>query len=155
MLKKAVQYKTEDDGIMNRTWVSSGRRGQPKKTECGFKWGPGQDKACEAIKKASIENIVYGGDEAKQYHLMTDASLHAIGGVLFQLPNIPEGTNISVAMPKEMKVVMFISKRLLSAETQYSTTEREALGILRCLEEVRWLVLGSLFPIKVIQITRR
>jgi len=41
---------------------------------------------------------------------------------------------------------MFLSKPFLPAETRYSTTEREALAVLRCLEEVRWLILGSRFP---------
>jgi len=40
-----------------------------------------------------MDNAVYGGDETKQYHLMTDASLHAIGGVLLQLPNTPSVPN--------------------------------------------------------------
>jgi len=48
-----------------------------------------------------------------------------------------------------MKIVMFISKGFLPAETRYSTTEREALAILRCHEEVWWLVLGSPFSTKV------
>ena len=37
----------------------------------------------------------------------------------------------------------------LPAETRYSTMEPGALAILRCLEEVRWLILGSPFPTKV------
>jgi len=80
---------------------------------------------------------------------MTDASIHAIGGVLFQLPNTPAGTSLTTKTRKEMKIIMFLSKRLIAVETRYSTTEREALAILRCLEEVRWLVLGSPYPTKV------
>ena len=44
---------------------------------------------------------------------------------------------------------MFISKQLAKPETRYSATEREALAVLRCLEEVRWMVVGSPFPTKV------
>ena len=44
---------------------------------------------------------------------------------------------------------MFISKRLADAETRYTTTEQEALAVVRCLAEVRWLVLGARFPTKV------
>jgi len=102
-----------------------------------MKWKEWQETAFTCVKTSIIENVVYSGDETKQYHLMTDASKYAIGGVLFQLPNVPAGANMSVAMRKEMKVIMFISKRLLSAETRYSTTEREALAILICLEKVR------------------
>src|SRR5437588_9448848 len=45
-----------------------------------------------------------------------------------------------------MRIVMFISTRLTDPETRYSTTEQEGLAVLRCLEEVRWLVLGSDHP---------
>jgi len=103
----------------------------------------------KAVKEAIINNVVYDGDDSKQYHLMTDASLHVLGGVLFQLPSLPAGANLTVAMRKEMKIVLWISKRFLPAETHYSATEREAFAILRCLESVRWLVLGSPFPMKV------
>ncbi|KAG0644459.1 hypothetical protein HOY80DRAFT_866948, partial [Tuber brumale] len=61
----------------------------------------------------------------------------------------PAGTNLTTTTRAEMKIVMFISKRFLLAETRYSATEREAWAILRCLEEVRWLVLGSTFSTKV------
>ena len=44
---------------------------------------------------------------------------------------------------------MFISKQLTDTQRRYSTTEREALAIFTCLEEVRWLVIGSPYPTKV------
>jgi len=148
LLKKAIQYKVEVDGSSPST-TRWGKQEQPRKIECGLHWGPEQESSFQAIKQAIIENVVYGGDETTQYHLMTDASLHAIGGVLCQIPSYPAGTNISKATREDIKVIMFISKRLLPAETRYSTTEREALAILRCLEEVRWLILGSSYPTKV------
>jgi len=49
----------------------------------------------------------------------------------------------------DQRIMMFISKAFTPAETRYSSTEREALSVLRCLEEVRWLVLGSRFQTKV------
>jgi len=149
ILKEAVQYTDNSDGIMNRTWIPNGKRRHPKRVECGMQWKGKQETAFTAVKMSIIGNVVYGDDETKQYHLMTDASTYAIGSVLFQLPNVAAGTNMSVTMRKEMKVIMFISKRLLSAETRYTTTEREALAILRYLEEVRWLILGSPYTTKV------
>jgi hypothetical protein len=147
ILKDAIKYRLlRGDEKSKSEWI---RRGKPVKVVCGFEWGEKQERSFEVVKRAIIDNVVYGGDETKQYHLMTDASLHAIGGVLFQLPDTPAGTSLTVAMRKEMKIIMFISKRLLPAETRYTTTEREALAILRCLEEIRWLVLGSPFPTKV------
>ena len=38
---------------------------------------------------------------------------------------------------------------LADAETRYTTTEQEALAVVRCLAEVCWLVLGARFPTKV------
>jgi len=101
------------------------------------------------VKTSIIGIVVCGSDKTKQYHLMTDASTYAISGVLFQLPNVPAATNMWVAMRKEMKVIVFISNRLLLAETWYWTTKWEALAILRCLEEVQWLILGSPYSTKV------
>ena len=115
MLKKAIQYKVEvDDSSPSSVKF---KRGRPRKTECGIRWGPEQEALFHAIKQAIIENSVYGGDETRQYHLMTDASQHAIGGMLFQLSQSSARTNISPTTRKKMKVVMFISKRLLPAET--------------------------------------
>ena len=111
VIKNAIQYKVEVDSS-NPTTVEYGKRQKPRKIECGLKWGREQEKSFQAIKRAIIENAVYGGDETIQYHLMTDASLYAIGGVLFQLPNSPAGTNISTVTRKDMKMIMFISKWL-------------------------------------------
>ncbi|KAG0131773.1 hypothetical protein HOY82DRAFT_484658, partial [Tuber indicum] len=98
---------------------------------------------------AVVENIVYGGDESKKYHLMTDPLLYALGGVLFQLPNLPAGTPLNSSTRSDMKIIMFISKRVQPVENRYSTTERKALAILRSFEELQWLVFGSPFPIMV------
>ena len=148
ILKEAIVYRLLPENEKNKS-AQTGKRGKPVRVACGLKWGQEQEMSFKAVKEAIINNVVYGGDDSKQYHLMTDASLHALGGVLFQLPGLPGGANMTVAMRKEMKIVMWISKRFLPAETRYSATEGEALAILRCLEEVRWLVLGSPFPTKV------
>ena len=42
---------------------------------------------------------------------------------------------------------MFMSFSLSDTETRYTTTERECLAVLRCLEEVRHLVVGVKWPI--------
>ena len=120
-----------------------------KKGVVGFKWGSDQQQSFEHIKRSIISNAVYGGDERQQYHLSTDASKSGLGGGQFQLINQAFGT---VAFPKnrkEQRIIKFISKPFNETESRYSTTEREALAVVRCLEEVRWLVLGSVFPTKV------
>ena len=44
---------------------------------------------------------------------------------------------------------MFMLRRLEPAERHYTNTEQEVLAIVRLLREVKWLVHGSPYPIKV------
>jgi len=148
ILKEAITYRPLHKDEKNQSAQAS-NRGKPVKIACSIKWGQEQEKSFRAVKEAIIKNVVFGGDDSKQYPLMTDASTHALGGVLCQLPGLPAGSRLTLSTRSEMKIVMFISKRFLETETRYSTMEREALAILRCLEEVWWLVLGSPFPTKV------
>jgi len=141
--KAPVQYTDNSYSIMNGIWIVNGSRGHPKKVEWGMKWKDREDTAFTGVKTLIIGNVVYGGNETKQYLFITDASTYGLSSVLFQLPNVPAGTNMSVALRKEMKVIKFISNRLSFAETPFLTTERKAHAILTCLEEVWWLILGS------------
>ena len=102
-----------------------------------------------AIKEGIINGAMFGGVDSEQYHLMTDALRTGIGGVLFQLLDCPLGTIANAQNRTRMRIILFISRRLESAETRYSNTEREALAIVRCLAEVKWLVHGSPHPVKV------
>jgi RNase H-like domain found in reverse transcriptase len=90
-----------------------------------------------------------GADSNLQYHLATDASKTGAGGILFQLYNEPAGTEARPQLRKKERIIMFISFRLADTETRYGTTDREALAVVRCLAEVRWLVMGSPFSIKL------
>jgi len=121
------------------------RRSSGRRHVCGFEWGENQARSFTAIKKAIIQNALFGGDEALQYHIATDASKTALGGVLFQILDSTPGTKASSQNRPKHRIIMFLSKPFLPAETRYSTTEREALAVLRCLEEVQWLILGSPF----------
>ena len=44
---------------------------------------------------------------------------------------------------------MFLSFRLADVETRYVNSERECLAVVRCLAEVRWLVMGNQHPVLV------
>lgn len=44
---------------------------------------------------------------------------------------------------------MFLSFKLEDVEKRYTTTEKEALAVIRCLAEIRRLVMRSPFPIKI------
>lgn len=68
---------------------------------------------------------------------------------MFQLPNSKPGTDISDELWPEAKVVMYITFAFTPAERKYHTTEREVLSALRSLEEVRWLIQGSKYPVKL------
>jgi len=60
----------------------------------------------KTVKEAIINNMVDGGEHSKEYHLMMDASLHALGGVVFLYPGLPERSNLTVTMSKKMKILM-------------------------------------------------
>ena len=90
-----------------------------------------------------------GADPKVQYHLAADASKMCIGGVLFQLHNTPSNEDLTLKNRERAKIIMFLSYRLNDAETRYSNTEHECLAVVRCLAEVRWLVMGSRTPTMV------
>jgi len=119
---------------------SEKRRIKVHMKEIGFHWLEEADRSFRSIKRAVLENMCHGGDPARQYHLACDASGFAYGGVLFQLTDQLVGTVMSSKLMEAMRIIQFISKKFLDAETRYHTTEQEALVIVRCLEETRWLV---------------
>jgi hypothetical protein len=76
------QDQQPEDTAQNR---QSGKREISPKT-IGFEWRKEQQDVFDAIQHAIINNARWGGDPTYQYHLATDASAYAYGGVLFQLP---------------------------------------------------------------------
>lgn len=88
-----------------------------------------------------------GADHSQKFHLATDASKWAVGGVLFQLDSPPTGIEVSPKHFENLRIVMFLSFRLADAETRYDTTERECLAVVRDFAEVRWLVVGNPYPV--------
>ena len=114
-----------------------------------FDWTAKQQESFEAIKKAISENAMAGADPELQYHLVADASQRCIGGAIFQLKGVPAGTEASPKFQSNERIIMFLSFRLNDAETRYVNSERECLAIVRCLAEVRWLVIGSKYPVKI------
>jgi len=142
--KSEVKRRKEAPGRVSRL-----RTGKNRRTVAGFQWGELQQKSFNHIKNAIISNAVYGGDNGRQYHLATDASRTGVGAVLLQLIDLPAGTLASPKNRNKQRIVMFISKPFTKPETRYSATEREALAVVRALEEVHWLILGSPFSTKV------
>jgi len=147
-VKSAATYEPYTEWVKQESgrFDKNGRAiGKPRRV-IKWEWGEKHQKAFDGLKRAIVENAVFGGSEHLQYHLATDASKTGMGGVLFQLVGCDPGTLASPSNRSSMRVIMFISKRFTDAETRYTTTEKEALAVVRCLAEVRWLVLGAEHP---------
>ena len=84
-----------------------------------------------------------GADPPLQYHLAVDASDEAVGGCLFQLQGVTPGTEATPKFLPNEKIIMFLSFRLIDTESRYVNSERECLAVVRCLAEVKWLVIGN------------
>ncbi|KAL1250904.1 hypothetical protein QQF64_018700 [Cirrhinus molitorella] len=98
------------------------RKGQPERTP----WGPTEEEAFRAIKAAlTSEPVLRAPDFNCPFLLQTDASDTGLGAVLSQ---IQDG---------EEHPVIFISRKLTSAERRYATVEREALAVKWAVLELR------------------
>lgn len=114
-----------------------------------FDWGPSQQESFETIKESITDNAMAGADPAAQYHLVTDASKRGVGGVLFQLKGVPTGTEGTPKFLPNERIIMFLSFRLEDAESRYSNSERECLAVVKCLAEVKWLIIGNDYPVMI------
>ena len=90
-----------------------------------------------------------GADHSLQFHLATDASLTGLGGALFKIHGTPASTEVSPRNFNNVRLVIFMSYKLIDTESRYSNSERECLAIVRCLAEVRWLVVGNAYPVLI------
>ena len=70
-------------------------------------------------------------DWSKPFDIHTDASDHQLGAVISQ----------------ERKPIAFFSRKLKSAQKNYTTTEKELLSIVECVKEFRNILFG--YPIQV------
>ena len=102
-----------------------------------FKWSEECQKAFdELIKLLSNTPILAFPDFSKKFHLTTDASNLGIGAVLSQIDD----------MGRE-NVIFYASRSLNKAERNYSTIEREFLGIVYAVEKFRYYLYGTEFII--------
>jgi hypothetical protein len=92
-----------------------------------FLWGPAQQKAFEEIKrKLAREILLQFPDFNEPFIIHTDASKNQIGGVISQ----------------RGKPIAFYSKRLNSAQQNYTTIKLELLAIVEILRAYRNILLG-------------
>lgn len=102
-----------------------------KKTK--FIWSAEDEETFRKVKQLFLQaNVLHHPDPNKEYWLQTDASNHSIGGHLYQIK--PNG---------EKAAIMFISRTLHPTEQRYTTTEKELLAIVHCLQKTRYITLGS------------
>ena len=103
------------------TDISSGKKS--KKIE----WTPELELAFKAVKKmVCVETLLTYPDWSKPFDIHTDASDYQLGAVISQ----------------EGKPIAFFSRKLNSAQQNYTTTEKELLSIVECVKEFRNILFG-------------
>lgn len=154
-LRVYIPGRTDLVGILKDAYTElvqketpSGKKSvQRKAVPKPFSWGEAQKQAFTTICHEIQERAIKNPDVNRQYHLAVDASLTGAGGILFQLADQPVGTAVTDTLMPSVNILMFLSFKFSDAETRYTTGEREALGIVRCLAECRWMVIESPHPI--------
>lgn len=93
-----------------------------------FKWTKEAEQAFHTIKQIVSQHVLLSHpDFSKPFEIHTDASKYQLGAVISQ----------------EGKPLAFYSRKLNSAQLNYTTTERELLAIIETLKEFRNLLLGQ------------
>ena len=101
------------------------------KKEIGFQWGPMQQKAFTELKSGLCNApLLVFPDPLLPYTVVTDASQHAVGGVIMQ--DQGEG----------LRPIAFHSKTLKVSEMKYSAYERELAAIAYCFLAWRHYIEG-------------
>ena len=97
-----------------------------------WEWGERERKAFNNMKKVICREVMLAFPNfSKPFVIHTDASHTQLGAVISQ----------------DEKPIAFYSRKLNSAQTRYTTTERELLSIVETLKEFRNILLG--YPIVV------
>ena len=95
-----------------------------------FIWGEEQSNAVDTLKnKLSCAPILTHPDFSKDFIIHTDASQTGIGACLMQVHN------------KKLHPISYVSKGLSETQQNYSTTKREALGLVYALEQFRQIIM--------------
>ena len=103
-----------------------------------FVWGANQITAFESLKEEIEKGTkLFAFDKDLPIVLITDASDVGLGGVLLQ--ECRDGT---------LRPVAFASRGLTKIEKKYSTTEKEALGIIWACEHFHTYLFGCTFRLK-------
>lgn len=102
-----------------------------------WRWTAQHDRAFAQIKEGIAARIALRlPDPDRPFVLATDASLHAVGGVLLQ-------ADPDAAIPDRLEIVACFSKQCSPAEGRYSQHSLEMLALVRCITHWRWLLDGA------------
>lgn len=93
-----------------------------------FEWTPECDEAFRDLKKMIADDtLLHFPDHTKPFHVYTDASDFQLGAVIMQ----------------DGKPLAYYSRKLNSAQKNYTVTEKELLSIVETLKEFRCLLFGA------------
>ena len=100
-------------------------------------WNPQMTQAFETVKKKICEKVLLTfPNDAKKYHVGTDASDHGIGAWIGQ----PQGN--------QMGILAFASRALSKSEKNYSPTKKELLAIIFAVRKFDTYVSGRKFVLE-------
>lgn len=101
-----------------------------------FQWSAEAQSSFEQLKACLISApVLIHPDFSKPFFVQCDASLSGVGGVLFQIRN------------GEEHPIAFMSKKLNTAQKNYSITELECLAAVLCVQKFRCYIEGMEFTI--------
>lgn len=101
-----------------------------------FQWTPEAQQSFDALKSSlTTAPVLTHPDFDKHFYIQCDASMSGVGGVLFQI------------VGDEEHPIAFMSKKLNSAQKNYSVTELECLAAILSVEKFRCYVEGMPFTI--------
>ena len=104
-----------------------------------FQWSTIEQEAYDCLKKMLTKVlVVQPPDWSKSFHVFVDASNIAIGSALMQLSE-----------PNWYTHVYYASRKISTVEQSYSTTKREALGMIYSVNKFRHDLLGRKFTFHV------
>ena len=112
-------------------------KGELKKSKKKIHWNETSIEAFKKLKLGLISNTERNiPDLEKEFILITDASSIAIGAILAQYDTCGK-----------LKIISAFSKKMDKAQTNYSVTDKELLGLVKSIDHYRHYLLGREFQL--------
>ena len=125
------------DHIENFSKIAAPLFQYTKKNAVWIGWTDAMDNAFMELKRRLTEPPIFLNfpQDDGQFVLSTDASGEGMGGVLRQMTS------------NGLKVIKYVSKKFNLAQKRYSTTERECLALVWCVQKLKEYIWGR--PIEI------